>query len=318
MDDHTSSAACNTVADDAIAQIPDDYCVFKAPRLHWLHPWSWLRTALNRVGAVAMAVATGGYVWRNEPFRLEYTQIDMPLRNLPPSFEGFRIIQITDLHTGRATPVSFLEQIVQRVNEMPCDLVAVTGDLVSRRGKWIPTVFDLLSKLKAPTVVTLGNHDYTEGREPWYGSELADRIEKGLEERGIRVLRNEAIPIERPDGRIWIVGLEDFWSLKFSPQEALAGVSLDEPTIALSHNPDTIYALAKAGVQWVIAGHTHGGQMRLPILGPIVLPMRHKQFAIGHCQVANTKMYVSRGVGFKVRARFRCPPEVPCFTLRSA
>jgi predicted MPP superfamily phosphohydrolase len=277
-----------------------------------------VRRALNHIGAAGMFLATGGYSWLRAPFKLEYTQVDLPLRDLPPSLEGFRIIQITDLHAGLGTPLWFLEQVIEHVNQMNPDLVAVTGDIISRRGKWIPAACQLLAKLKPPTVATLGNHDYTEGREPWHGHELADRLEQGLEERGIRVLRNQAMAIERPDGRVWIVGLEDFWSLRFSTEQALANTNLDEPIIALSHNPDTIYALAKAGVQWVISGHTHGGQIRIPILGGIVMPMRHKQFAMGHHRVGNTRMYVSRGVGFKVRARFRCPPEVTCFVFQRA
>jgi hypothetical protein len=85
--------------------------------------------------------------------------------------------------------------------------------------------------------------------------------------------------------------------------------------IALSHNPDTVYALARHGVQWVLAGHTHGGQIRVPVAGPLVLPVVHKEFAMGEFQVGNTRLYVSRGVGFRVRIRFRCRPEVACFRL---
>lgn len=318
MDGPISSCSCQHAVDNPKVNeaIPQEYCEFHPPKLPWLQAWPWIRRALNHVGATGMLVATAGHTWLRAPFQLEYTRIDMPLPNLPPSFEGFRIMQLSDLHTGRGTPLWFLEQVIEQVNRMNCDLVVVTGDLISRRGKWIPAVCELLSKLKAPTVATLGNHDYTEGNEPWHGHENADRLEKGLEAKGIRVLRNEAIAIERPGGRIWIAGLEDFWSLKFSVEQALAGTNGHEPVIALSHNPDTIFALAKAGVPWVIAGHTHGGQIRLPIVGGLVLPMRHKQFAIGHHRVANTRMYVSRGVGFKVRSRFRCPPEAPCFVLR--
>jgi predicted MPP superfamily phosphohydrolase len=316
MDGQLGSCSSRAPVDNSAVEIPQEFCEFHPPRMPWLRVWPWVRRALNHIGAAGMFLATGGHTWLRAPFQIEYTQVDLPLTNLPASLEGFRMVQITDLHTGRSTPVWFLEQVIERVNQMKPDLVVVTGDIISRRGKWIPTACELLAKLKAPTVATLGNHDYTEGREPWHGHELADRLEKSLEDKGIRVLRNEAMPIERADGRAWIIGLEDFWSLKFSAEQALAGVNCDEPIIALSHNPDTIYALARANVQWVIAGHTHGGQIRIPLLGGVVMPMRHKQFAMGHHRVGGTRMYVSRGVGFKVRARFRCPPEVTTFILR--
>ena len=88
------------------------------------------------------------------------------------------------------------------------------------------------------------------------------------------------------------------------------------PVIALSHNPDTIYALARYRPQWVLAGHTHAGQINVPVAGGLVLPMRHKQFVYGEFRVDETRMYVTSGVGFKIKARFRGPPEVPAFTLR--
>jgi uncharacterized protein len=89
-----------------------------------------------------------------------------------------------------------------------------------------------------------------------------------------------------------------------------------EPVIALSHNPDTIYALARHRPQWVLAGHTHAGQINVPVMGALVLPVRNKQFVYGHFRVNETRMYVTSGIGFKIKARFRCPPEVPIFTLR--
>lgn len=263
-----------------------------------------------------MAAATLGYAWWSTPFDIEYSEIAMPLRGLTSSFEGFRIVQVTDLHTGRSTPVSFLRKIVQRVNQMDCDLVCITGDLVSGRMKWVAPACDILAELRKPTVVTFGNHDYAEHKEPWESSEIADALQARLESGGITVLRNRAIPLERDGSRIWIVGLEDFWSMKFSPHEAFAATNPDEPIIALSHNPDSVFALEHFGAQWILAGHTHGGQIRIPIAGPIVLPVRHKQFDQGLFRVGNSFLYVCRGVGFRLQVRFRCRPEVASFVLQ--
>lgn len=268
------------------------------------------------VGAAGMTLATGGYAWRKAPFEVEYPQIDMPLRGLPPSLDGFRIIQFTDLHTGFRTPVSFLRRIVQRINEMKADLIAVTGDLVTHTKPYVKEACEIVAALRGNVVVTFGNHDYTKEFQIWEGHEIADELDAELTKKGIPVLRNQAMTIDRADGRLWIVGLEDLWSGKFSPEKALAGVNQNEPVIALSHNPDTVYALSRYAVQWVLAGHTHGGQIRVPLAGPLVLPVVHKQFDLGLFQIAQTRMYVSRGVGFRVPVRFRCRPEVACFTLK--
>jgi len=294
-----------------------NYVEYAPPRRNWL--LSQVRSVLSMMGAGATALATIGHAWRVAPFQVEYPQIDMPLRGLAGSFSGFRIIQFTDLHTGFRTPTWFLRQVVARINEMKPDLVAVTGDLITHVKPHVKEAVDIVAGLRGRVVVTFGNHDYTRNFHPWSGSDLADEFQGLLSARGIPLLRNQAMSIDHPDGRLWIVGLEDLWSGRFSPQRALAGViSCDEPVIALSHNPDTVFALEQCGIQWVLAGHTHGGQIRVPLAGPLVLPVRHKQFAFGLFEVGRTRMYVSRGVGFRVRVRFRCRPEVPCFRLTPA
>ncbi|HEV8606417.1 MAG TPA: hypothetical protein VGQ99_13675, partial [Tepidisphaeraceae bacterium] len=101
----------------------------------------------------------------------------------------------------------------------------------------------------------------------------------------------------------------------YSPQKAFQGVHRDEPNVTLSHNPDSIFSLARHGAHFVLAGHTHGGQIRIPILGSLVLPVRFKQYDQGLFDVRGAKLYVSRGVGCRVPVRFRCPPEVTTFTL---
>jgi predicted MPP superfamily phosphohydrolase len=283
---------------------------------------SWLkarvRSLLNFVGGIGITVATGGYARRVSPYHVEYTRVPMPLRGLPETFEGFRMVQVTDLHTGRCTPVSYLQQVIEHVNEMRPDLVCVTGDLVSHDPDWVDAACNIVAGLKKPVLVTFGNHDYSPTHETWASTEVADAMQARLQDLGVTVLRNKSMPIERGGGRIWIVGLEDVWSGRFSPAEAFAGVNIDEPVIALSHSPDSVFALEKFGAQWIVAGHTHGGQLRIPILGPLFLPVKHKEFDKGEFRVGRARMYVSRGVGCKVPARFRCRPEVTTFVLTAA
>jgi hypothetical protein len=296
----------------AVNESPQPLFIQPPPK-NWLV--SRLRVVFNHIGATGVTVATAGHARWVAPFRVEYTTVRMPLRNLPPSLEGFRIIQITDMHTGGNTPVEYLRAVIARVNEMDCDLVCVTGDLVSHDMEFVNTACDLLASLRAPVVVTFGNHDYSTTYETWTSTIVAEALQHRLRSRDITVLRNQAMPIERADGRIWLVGMEDLWSGLFSPQAAFAGVDASEPMIVLSHSPDTVYPLEPFGPQWILAGHTHGGQIRIPIIGPLILPIDNKKLDKGQFQIGRTRMYVSRGVGCRVPVRFRCPPEVTTFVL---
>lgn len=287
--------------------------IIKPPAKHWLV--MRLRVIFNHIGATGITLATAGHARWIAPFRVEYNTVLLPLRGLPPSLQGFRIIQITDMHTGGYTPVDYLRSVITRVNEMNADLICVTGDLVSHDMEFVDTACDLLATLRAPVVVTFGNHDYATTHETWTSSVVADALQHRLQSHNITVLRNQAMPIERPDGRLWLVGLEDLWSGLFSPQAAFENVDSSEPTIALSHSPDTIYYLEPFGPQWILAGHTHGGQIRIPIIGPLILPIDNKKLDKGLFHIGQTKMYVSRGVGCRVPVRFRCPPEVTTFVL---
>ncbi len=273
-----------------------------------------LRPVANFLGGAFMTLATLGYARFFAPFKTEYLQIKMPLPNLPASFENFRILHLSDFHTGDV-PVSYLRKVIERVNQTPYDLAVITGDFVSHDLKYVQQAADLVAQLRRPIAATFGNHDYSTTIEPWSSSEVVEALAKALEARNIEVLRNRSLTISHDDGQIHIVGLDDFWSGTFDPEKAFAGIDLNEPIIALSHNADSVFTLRRLGAHWVLAGHTHGGQIRIPILGPMVLPVHFKQFDKGLFDVRGTKLYVSRGVGCRVPVRFRCPPEVTTFVL---
>ena len=298
-------------------EYPDDWMRFEPPT--GLRPlvWRYLRGGVNFIGAMGIAGVTLGHARFSAPFQVRYPELELPLRSVPAAFEGFRIVQLSDLHAVRSTPLGYIRSIVDHVNGLKCDIACVTGDLISSRVEHVRPTCEVLARLRMPVYVTFGNHDYSYSGDPWVSGEVADALEEELRKApNVTVLRNRAIPIERGGGRIWLVGLEDFWSMKFKPAEAFAGVNGDGPVIALSHNPDTIYALARYRPQWILAGHTHAGQINVPVAGALVLPMRHKQFVHGEFRVGETRMYVTSGIGFKIKARFRCPPEVPVFTVR--
>ena len=279
---------------------------------------SWLRMHVrpvaNFLGGAFMTLATLGYARFVAPFKTEYLEVEMPLPNLPASFENFRILHLTDFHTGDV-PVSYLKGVIDRVNQMPYDLAVITGDFVSHSLKYVEAAVDLVAQLRRPIAVTFGNHDYSTSIETWSSSEVADALTAALQNRGVEVLRNRSLMLKHDDGQIHIVGLEDFWSGQFSPEKAFAGIHQNDPIIARSHNADSVFTLRRFGADWVLAGHTHGGQIRIPILGPMVLPVHFKQFDKGLFDVRGTRLYVSRGVGCRVPVRFRCPPEVTTFVL---
>jgi predicted MPP superfamily phosphohydrolase len=224
-------------------------------------------------------------------------------------------LHLSDFHTGDV-PVSYLRKVIERLNQGAYDLAVVTCDFVSHDLKYVQDAAELVAQLRRPVAVTFGNHDYSSTIETWSSSEVADALTNALESRKIEVLRNRALAITHDDGQIHIVGLEDFWSGMFDPQKAFADIDPNEPIIALSHNADSVFTLRRFGADWVLAGHTHGGQIRIPILGPMVLQVHFKQFDKGLFDVRGTKLYVSRGVGCRVPVRFCCRPEVTTFVLQ--
>lgn len=282
------------------------------------------RRRFLKYALAAAAVPTLGalYSWRAEPTWVQYHDLPMPLPNLPASFHGLRLTHLTDLHVGEEVPLDYLRTVIARVNADRPDLVVVTGDLITHaQQQWIDPAVDLLAELRPPVYVSLGNHDYGIYRRPGparSGSRwTADVIERRLTERGMTVLRNRAVAIDRPDGRLWMTGLDDFWGGYYRPEAAFGGINRAEPVIVLSHNPDTAMNLDTYEPDWILCGHTHGGQVRLPFIGAPIMPISHREFDQGQFQLTHARLYVSRGVGYLLRIRFMCRPEVPTFVLQA-
>ncbi len=245
----------------------------------------------------------------------------MPIPDLPGDLAGLRIVQISDLHLGSGVPIGYLNKWVDVVNNRGPDLVVVTGDLVHHgRAEWTGVAARLLARLQAGegVLAILGNHDWGacsmgQGFAAW-----ADRVATALTGRGVRVLRNEAVAVRRGPVPLHIVGLDDYWGDRYDPAAAFAAVPPSTPCIALAHNPDCFLDLLDTPASWTLAGHTHGGQVNLPLLGPPVLPVRHKQFVAGHYRLASKNLYVNRGIGWLRRVRFNARPEITEFTLTRA
>ncbi|HJQ99620.1 MAG TPA: metallophosphoesterase [Candidatus Polarisedimenticolaceae bacterium] len=271
---------------------------------------------LRWLGALAVAaLALALWAFWIEPAGLSVVeeQISVGWRGPRP----LRVAVLTDLHVGSPfNGMSKLRRTVDRTNAARPDVVCILGDLVIRGvigGRFVAPepIATELGRLSAPggVIAVLGNHD------SWFDH---DRVMRALESNGIRMVEDTAVEIRTEAGPVWIAGISDLWTEKHDLRGALAAVSDDTvPVVLLSHNPD-VFPDVPARVMLTLAGHTHGGQVRLPLLGRPVVPSRFGQrFADGHVVENGRHMYVATGVGTSIfPVRFRVPPAVTVLTLR--
>lgn len=270
------------------------------------------------ITAELAVLGVGGlaYTTQIEPNALTVSNINMPIKNLPDTFEGYRIVQISDIHAGTWMNRERLMTVVNLVNEQNADLVAITGDYITRgKVNWIADILvEPLSKLKAPdgVVTVLGNHDH------WTNPEAVRDI---LQTANIQELRNDRLILERESGKLAICGVDDVWEKKADLDRIIERLPNDDtPAILLAHEPDFADQTAETGrFALQISGHSHGGQVRLPIIGALALPYLGQKYSIGQYQVRDMIQYTNRGVGMiPPTVRLGCPPEITVFTLTKA
>ena len=235
----------------------------------------------------------------------------IPVPNLPQAFSGFRIVHLTDLHYGFLVPLAVIRHVIHRANRLNRDLVVCTGDYVHERAATtqIDAVWPLLSDLKAPFGVhsVLGNHDH------WADT---GRSQQWLHETN-QDLRHKVKAIEKGGERLWIAGAGDLWEDHRNLDEILSGIPDSECRIVLAHNPDTADSEFSGRIDLMISGHTHGGQIDIPYVGPPVLPVRNKTYSSGlKTSPRGTGVFISKGIGWAIYpVRFNCPPEIAVLEL---
>ena len=265
------------------------------------------RPALAGMGALSVASAV--YMSLFEPARPTLDRVTLRLKGLPDALDGLRVGQISDTHLGRPHSARNLAWAIERMREERPELIALTGDFVSSSDA-IPQIATLLRGLSAPLGVYAvpGNHDYWEG--------LAD-IRAALALNNIPLLINEHRRLRWNSANLWLVGLDDLWDGRPDFDIALHGVPHGACTLLLAHSPDIADEATARGFAAQLSGHTHGGHMRLPLLGPIALPRYGWRYAIGQYTVGDMSLYVSRGLSGNP-FRLLCRPEATIITLRPA
>jgi predicted MPP superfamily phosphohydrolase len=305
------------------------------------------RYFFQAAGVIAGAIpfASAAYGFAEERFRFYVREVEIPIANLPPALEGLRITQLSDIHIGSYMPVAQVRRAVGMANELKGDLAVVTGDFLTGRGDPLEDCIAELSRLRAPLGVwgCNGNHEIYAKAEA-ISAELFQKF-------GMRVLRQENAELRWQGSAFNLLGVD------YQRQRDAAGnravmlaamqplVRRDVPNILLSHNPNSFPRAAELGVELSLAGHTHGGQVRVEILDhrwspaqfltPYVAGLyRRPLFApsdlndakilslpqVSSSQAQSTSaIYVNRGLGtIGAPVRLGVPPEITFITLRSA
>ncbi|HVS31307.1 MAG TPA: metallophosphoesterase [Thermoanaerobaculia bacterium] len=245
----------------------------------------------------------------NDVYDIEVTRHVIFIDDLPEAFDGYRISFLTDTHVARLLRRKFFESVVEQSNRFEPDLVLLGGDFVSFQ-RHIPLMADvLLTDLRARDGVfaVLGNHDY------WANG---DKVRAAMEEKGVRFIINSSTRLRRDGAELSLVGIDEVYRGEPDIPKAFAGVG-PGPCLGVTHHPDLIDDLDGRRLDLLVCGHTHGGQIRFPFFGSVVVPSRHEaRYAAGFQRVGGVLMYVSRGVGAIPPLRILCRPEVATFVLR--
>jgi uncharacterized protein len=261
--------------------------------------------------ALALNLSEAARSALSEPFRLTIEHHQIRLSRLPKAFDGFRIVQLSDIHHSPFTSRAQIERAVETANSLQPDIVALTGDYISKERQYAAPCAELLGKLRARHGVfaVLGNHDH------WTDAALITDLFRA---EGMTVLVNQGMRFELKDAALWLAGVDDTMVGLEDLPLALAGSREDEFKLLLAHNPIILRRAAREGVDLVLSGHTHGGQVSLRSeRSPSGRPRR--RLLKGLARQGETQIYVTRGLGTVVLpVRFGCPPEVSLLELRCA
>lgn len=269
-------------------------------------------------GGVAGILAAGGltafeiyqarYV---NPYRPQLERTEFLLPAGADGLDGMKIGYLTDTHVGPFVSIEDLQRAVDLIQTGSPDLILLGGDYISESPRYSPETADVLAGLMSSVPLggfaVMGNHDLSVSRT---------RVQEALATVGIPVLRNQSASVRFKGSELAIAGIDETLLGDPQPAETFSQIAPGVPTLALWHEPEFAERASNLGAFGQLSGHTHGGQIRLPGIGPVGLPVHGKRYVIGRNQVGGMQIYTSRGVGvYRPPARFNCPPEVTIVTL---
>jgi predicted MPP superfamily phosphohydrolase len=267
-----------------------------------VYMWSYLS---------GLVVCGYGILVRRRWYRVVEREVVIP--ELAPGLDGMRIAHLSDLHIGGLTPRSWGLAWSRAANARAPDLAVVTGDLVTSGNDFDDDVADVIRELRAKmgVVVSMGNHDY-------FGD--GEALASTLRARGLSVLRNEGVVLERQGAKLWLAAIDDTWTRRNDMARAMKGRPEGATTILLAHDPGTFDGASEAGVDLVLSGHTHGGQIAMPFLSRTVsLAMFAYRYRLGLYRRGRSVLYVHPGLGTTgPPMRLGVAPEVTILVLRRA
>jgi uncharacterized protein len=269
--------------------------------------------------AAAGAAAVAGDGFLLEPNFPRIVRREFALTRLPERMDGFTIALLSDFHYDPHFSIHPLRAAIPMVNHLRPDLIALTGDFVSKprfsspekAARAAEPCAQLLRNMTAPYGLwaVLGNHD--NDTDP-------DYVTAALEAQNIRVLANQSQPIERDGSRFWLAGLNDVFSDDADVPQTLKTVPGGEAVVLLVHEPDYADIISRFPVDLQLSGHSHGGQIRIPFLPPLYLPEWARKYVWGTYHIGALTLYTNPGLGtIEIPVRLNCPPEITLVTLRS-
>jgi uncharacterized protein len=277
------------------------------------------RKFLYSGAAVVAGAAFLGMDGLSESYQPHIVRIEIPLARLPPVFDGFTIAQLSDFHYEERFSAVPIRKSVEIVNRLAPDLIVLTGDFVTvplfethrsleQAAVTAPPCARILQGLRGTKLAIMGNHD---------AAGYPQKIVRALESNDIPVLRNRAVPVERDGERIWLAGIDDLMRGHPNLGATLQGIPSGETTILLAHEPDFADKAALAPVDLQLSGHSHGGQVWIPVLGAPWLPPQARKYPRGLYRIRDLTLYTNIGIGtIRAPIRINCPPEVTLITLR--
>jgi uncharacterized protein len=282
-----------------------------------LYARQWTRRDVIKLSVASAAAVGAGSLAYGALVRenVEVSRVEVKVTDLPGEFNGLTIAQLSDIHHGPYTGLEYISECAEIVNRMNPDVVALTGDFTFGGKRYIEPCVEALKALKARVGVyaVLGNHDYYVG---------AGDVGRALKNGGFDLLVDAKDRIELGGSKLWLLGVDDLLYGRTDINRLVRGLPEEEPRIALSHNPDFIeeFAIKKKHIDLMISGHTHGGQIRFPLIGaPHISSEYGQRYAVGLNRKGAMQVYTTRGIGtILLPARLNCPPEIVLFTLRGA